>query len=311
MSAVLTSATDSDVIAVQVFNGIIDVLEPIHHGGDEKTGSTPVLRSITSWDDEAGEMVRVPFISGNAIRGMLRRIAFADLLNSVGYECTSKKLHHGLYSGGTFEKTADDDDGSDIKFREWLRDLFPQIALFGLSLCGQSVSSCMDVGHGQLICRENRWKLTPAGQSDRRSGHRVREFTDISFATRRDDLREKREEGEQATQMKIEFECIIAGARMEHRFSLQQATPLESSCLAHIIELWQRDPHIGAKSASGYGRVRPVYQDLPSAEIYRNYVNDNRNEINAGFVELAAKCERVARAAKGSKSKKSSDDGDE
>jgi hypothetical protein len=276
---------------VLTIDGVIDLLEPLHHGGDEKTGSTPVLRAIDQYDEETGETVRVPFLSGNAIRGVLRRLAFRDLLAAIGYDVQSKKLHHALFSGGALEKSTGGEEGEDLAFRRRLRDSVPPLALFGASVGNQMLPSCLRVGHGRLVCRENAFALPPSLRDDKRALKSCREFTDISFATRRDDLREEREEGEQATQMKIEFECLIAGSRLAHRFALEQADDLEASCLAHVTELWKEQPYIGAKSASGYGRVRLAYATQHTPELYRAYVGAERAAIGEALDELSRRCD--------------------
>ena len=66
--------------------GTIVALSPIQHGGDEKTGSTPVLRSLTHCDSAAARHVRLPFFSGNAIRGIMRRLLMRDMCERLGYE---------------------------------------------------------------------------------------------------------------------------------------------------------------------------------------------------------------------------------
>lgn len=78
--------------------GAVTALTPIFHGGDEKTGSTPVLRTIMVFVDGIGE-VPIPYISGNGIRGKLRRMAMKDFIDGVGHEIQNVKLHHVLFSG--------------------------------------------------------------------------------------------------------------------------------------------------------------------------------------------------------------------
>jgi len=71
--------------AIQRIRGQIKLLTQLVHHGDEKTGSTPILRTMTIWSEALQKHVRVPFVSGNAIRGMLRRLIMRDLLELVDF----------------------------------------------------------------------------------------------------------------------------------------------------------------------------------------------------------------------------------
>jgi len=271
-------------------SGTIEALSPIHHGGDEKTGSTPVLRSLTHYDPIRGAHVRLPFISGNAIRGVLRRLLMRDLLDRVGLQQVSPALHHALFTGGILESTDEDAGGAlDLAFRRTLRDAVPPVALLGTAAGNQLVPGVLRVEHAMPVCEEYRAYLPERLLSDPRAGQSVRTFTDVSFATRRDDLREERAEDEQAHQMKIEFECFVSGTLFVHGYTLHYATPIEASCLAYLLELWALDPIIGGKGASGYGRLRLAYDlaSLPPGADYASWLEAHRSEALGALGALA------------------------
>jgi CRISPR/Cas system CMR subunit Cmr4 (Cas7 group RAMP superfamily) len=48
-------------------------VSPLHHGGNEKTGNLSMLRRLPFLVGE--EIVEIPYIDGNAVRGRLRRLA--------------------------------------------------------------------------------------------------------------------------------------------------------------------------------------------------------------------------------------------
>lgn len=274
-------------IRVLRIRGVIDALSPIVHHGDEKTGSTPVLRALTHWDPELGRHVRLPFVSGNAIRGVLRRLVMADLVDRLGYEVRSPKLHHALYTGGVLESTDETTGTIDLAFRVWVRETFPPLGLFGTVLGNQMVPGCLRVDHALPYCREYRSYLPPV--EDPRLEHGVRTFTDFSFATRRDDLRAEREEDEQATQMLVEFEAFVPGTRFAHGFYLVYPSPLEVSCLGHALALWADQPFIGGKSSSGYGRIAFSYEPQPDPELYLRYVAEQAEKLRDGLDQLESR----------------------
>lgn len=256
--------------------GWIKALSPIQHAGDEKTGSTPILRAMELWSEREGRHVRVPFLSGNAIRGYLRRLVMRDLLQRINYDVQHPKLHYALFSGGTLTST---DDGGvvDLQARRMIRQTVPPLELFGTVVGNQMIDSCLKVDHALPVCLECAEYLRHA--DDPRAQHSVRTFTQFSFSSRRDDLRVEREEGEQAVQMLIEFEAFVAGALFEHGFALIYPSELAVSCLGHVLTLWAEQPYVGGKSGSGYGRISFDYQPFPDPQPYCDYVASHANEI--------------------------------
>lgn len=278
-------------------SGHLDALAPIAHFGDEKTGSTPVLRSIQHWDADAGRFIMLPFFSGNAIRGgCIRRPLFHDLLARVGYVNESRKLHHALFTGGLLESTGEKYASLDIQLRRQIRDTIPPIGLLGTAVGNQILDGCLKVDHAMPICREYRHCLSDADAQDPRAEHSVHQFTDIAFATRRDDLRAEREDDEQAMQMKIEFQAFTPGTRFVHGFTLVYASPAEASCLAHALDLWAENPYIGGKSGSGYGRVALAYArddgEPLSSQCYLDYLAQHGQAVRDCLDALAAKLGR-------------------
>lgn len=288
----------TDPIRVLAIDGYLDALSPIQHGGDEKTGSTPVLRSLTFWDPTANAHVRLPFLAGNAIRGMLRRLVMHDLVASLGYAVASPKLHHALFTGGSLEGTDESAGKLDLAYRRRVRDLFPPLALFGTVLGNQMIPGCLRVDQAMPLCAEWAWAAPSTRRDDPRCRHSVRTFTDVAFATRRDDLRAEREKDEQATQMLIEFEAFIAGTRFAHGFTLVYPSALEVSCLGHALALWAEQPFVGGKSGSGYGRVALAYAPVPDPAPYRAYVAEHVAALRAGLDEIAARLATAPKPAK-------------
>ncbi|WP_029688051.1 hypothetical protein [Thermoanaerobacter sp. A7A] len=265
--------------------GTITALTPIFHGGDEKTGSTPVLRTIMVYVDGIGE-VPIPYISGNGIRGKLRRLSIKDFLDMLKYEITNTKLHHALFSGGVLESTSDTTGVIDLAFRKKVRELMPPVAIFGCALGNQMIQGNLIVEHMWPICEEYKPYLPEEYQKDSRAGQPIRTFTDQSFITRRDDLREEREEDEQAVQMKVDYECFVPGTKFYHRFVLQLPDQLQLSCFGRILDLFEAMPYIGGRSSSGDGKVMLNYKNKPDASLYLEFVQEKKDDIVKLLKEL-------------------------
>jgi len=268
-----------------VIEGTITALTPVFSGGDEKTGSTPVLRTIMVYVDGMGE-VPIPYISGNGIRGKLRRLSMKDFLDMLEYEITNTKLHHALFSGGVLESTSDTTGVIDLAFRKKVRELMPPAAIFGCALGNQMIQGNLIVEHMWPICEEYKPYLPEEYQKDPRAERPIRTFTDQSFITRRDDLREERQEDEQAVQMKVDYECFVPGTKFFHRFVLQLPDQLQLSCFGRVLDLFEAMPYVGGRSSSGDGKVMLNYKNKPDASLYLEFVQEKKDEIVKLLKEL-------------------------
>jgi len=261
--------------------GRITVLTPLHHGGDEKTGSTPMLRAIDVICD--GRRVRVPYISGNAIRGRLRRLLYHDLLEQcrINAKAVSKKVIHILASGGVLE-LGKSSGCIDLNIRNRVRDTIPLARLLGCSIGNQILSGRLIVGHAVPISRETAGMMVPATDAALLP---IRELTGNEFITRRDEVRE-REEDEAAVQMKVEFEVLLPGVQLFHYFQLEDDDALCEATLARAITLWKSSPYIGGRSSSGFGEMHLEYAAELSEEPYLEFVAKNKDAITALVEEL-------------------------
>jgi len=268
--------------------GTVTALTPIFSGGDEKTGSTPVLRTIMVYVDGIGEMP-IPYLSGNGIRGKLRRMAMKDFVDIAEYEITNTKLYHSLFSGGVLESTAETTGTIDLAFRKKVRDLIIPVAIFGCAIGNQMIQGNLIVEHMWPICEEYKIYLPPEYQTDKRAVQPIRIFTDQSFITRRDDLRAEREEGEQAVQMKVDYECFVPGTKFYHRFVLQLPDELQKSCFGRVLDLFEMMPYVGGRSSSGDGKVMLNYKNRPDSGLYMEFLQEKKEEIRKLLTDLEEK----------------------
>jgi len=266
---------------IKKYEGYIDIVSTLHHAGNEKTGSSPILRATHIYSEEFG-FVRLPYLNGNAIRGNMRRKLMYDFCLLIGCapESINTKIYHMLFTGGALEAGESTYASIDLHLRREIRKLLTPISLYGCSLSNQMIPGKLKVGMAYPVCKEYSGLLPVQLKADTRADKYVREFTDMSFSTRRDDLRADRAENEQAVQMKVDYECFIPGTRLSHWFALEHPSDVETSCFGRLIELFSKSPYLGGKSNSGNGEVTFTYTpDIPDSTLYLKYVDDNKEDI--------------------------------
>lgn len=271
---------------IRVVSGSVWAKTPIFHGGNEKTGSVSLLNRIRFLTEDGTQ--DIPVISGNAIRGMLRRELFADFLRRVGYEIDvsqkgGQRLYHALFTGGVLETIEEKSSGIiDIGLKKQIVRLMPPARLLGFSIGNQIIEGKLKVGMALPICNE----LSDYLPDNIHPKVSIYDMLSSAFQTRRDDLRNEREENEQAVQMLIEHEVFIPGTVFYHEFRLEDPDEIDMSCLARMIELWKQKPVIGGKSSIGFGELKVNYDIEASPEKYLEFLRENKEEIYALLKEL-------------------------
>jgi hypothetical protein len=266
--------------STKIYPGIITALSPIHQGGDEKSGNTQMIKRIAFMVD--GKKTMIPVISGNSIRGVLRRLIMADMLERLDYTLENIKVYHILFSGGSLESVESDAGYLNLETRRKIRETLPPLSLLGTSMGNQMPSGKLEVDFALPICSE----LAGFLPAQHRSPRSIYEMQDHDFTTRRDDLRADREEGERAVQMKVDFEILIPGTRFHHRFALKDATDIERAAFGQMLALWNARSHIGGKSAIGFGDVKLDYAGIPDSAPYLAWLEENREKVISQIKEM-------------------------
>lgn len=270
-------------------------LSPIHHGGSENYGTTKLIHTqptlVTSPITGEPEIENIPYIHGNAVRGMLRRLIMEDYLTTLNYQLDSKKVYHFLFTGGILEALDKKDKGAiNLTTKKEIRKYIPPVSILGSALGNQMIQGKLKVGIGNLVCTETKQyiantcnnefsaynlKSTDFGTrlDDLEIGKQIIEDNDISPTTNDIDV--------QNNQMKYEFETIIRGAKFTHEFILEDMLDHEKGCFKRMIELWQQRPYLGGRSSAGYGMIQIQYANLDelNSEPYTDYLADNREDI--------------------------------
>jgi len=297
MSEATTTDGLSEIGATDTASGNATALSQIHTGADEHTGNTQLLRKEKIFVPDEGGFADVPFVSGNSVRGHLRRLLAEDLVQRLDYTVTDERLFHLLRAGGVLEK-----DGKaeiDVGLRREIRDAFPIIDLLGGSTGNQMFGGSVDIHHLTLICRENNWR------TETQSNISWREFIDEMYQTRMHDEPDDTgmdvdfgfdfdadaEDAAGSQQMIYHFDTIIPGAQFEHSVQFESyATELARACLLHGLRLWQDEGVIGGMSSSGLGRIDIGYEtDLSDADRYTTYVDEQGGEIIEALDQIADK----------------------
>lgn len=260
----------------------------IVHGGDETLGTTKLFRS-KGWIHDKRK-IRMPMISGNAIRGIWRRacaMEFLDLYLEAGGTPLSLSAFYYLTSGGALHKGS---AGSalDIVQEGDLRTLIPHVGLFGGAGLGKIQEGKLYIDEAIPICRETVGALAriwPAVEEAATADISIRDLTEVHGYSRQDDAKNAhwrrylqptdREAVEKALeakdddiaaaagtpqQMRYEQQELVAGTVFFHGWGLRwRPTNDELAGLGAGLLRWASRPSVGGRNAVGHGNILPEY----------------------------------------------------
>lgn len=256
------------------FNIKITTLAPMSHNSDESVGIDTKFRRMEMFCGDHG-LIPVPVYSGNAFRGILRRIAARQFCELLGYNGVDKSLKDALYytffCGGSLQKGSAQ-DYIEIGKRQDLRRMIPFLSIFGSAVQNQIIGGRLQIGVMVPVSKETVWN-TGIESTDS-----VWEMTEEVFYTRRDDLEDKVDG--QVQQMKYTVECIKAGVCLAQVITVKSSNPVELGCFGHAMDEMIKTGVIGGKSGVGHGRV--IFEpspSLPDASPYLDYIEKNKKEI--------------------------------
>lgn len=225
----------------------LEANSPIAHGeftDGVGTGNVTEFRKVPIVHN--GKLIYVPTISGNAIRGVIRRNLTREFfeINKLE-EQLEKKEHDKLYAilgnGGALSTIIDTSyKGSYV--RE-LRKKLPILSVLGGACYKYMIPGMCNVGFFKLKCSE----LGNAEKSivDMIAEVGLTKLLDIQVI----DCKEQN-----LKPMPYIIETICEGAEFEGEINFEpMATPIEKSCLYHGINSLS---YVGGKNASGFGRVK-------------------------------------------------------
>lgn len=221
----------------------IKTLTPVSHGAFSDgidLGNIQLFRRIPMIYN--GEIYEVPVISGNAIRGKLRRLLARELVDhfELREELGKKfdKFYIAIANGGNLDKDMDVSINTE-KIRE-LRSDFPMLSVLGSALYKFMMPGMCNIGYAYPRCKE-------LGNGDIALADIVTEIGQ----TRHID-KTVADPGE-AKPMPYTVEAIVPGAELEFNiYFAPQSTPIEIACINHGLKLMQT---IGGKNGAGFGFI--------------------------------------------------------
>lgn len=297
-------------------------------------GTATALSSITHLEGTAGTLglfrrekvvqpdgtvAKVPVVSGNSLRGVLRDYCAEVFVRAVGLDRGNlpAPLFDLLFSGGALAKAG---AGHVLSARQLVRvrEMVPMVSLFGGSGAGRIIEGKLSVLKLTPVCAET-VHLLPDGLSEGQAPA-MRDLLQAEEFTRRDDAKRDRlaalvegvvpvelttgDAGGAATaatavtdtdaevpdvfdrtqQMRYGTETVAAGTRFHWGMRLSHVTDAEVSLLAHGIDAWVGDgAHIGGRAATGHGRLRlDVHQwerNVPAVTVGEALVAPGRDPL--------------------------------
>lgn len=218
----------------------------------------------------------VPFIAGNSIRGLLRRLVMKDFCDLTGITKMDKDIYHQLFTGGNISSSTGFED---IEKRENFSKMCPMISLLGSAIGNMTIQGEMKVGGARLQCKEN-----GTGKKS------YWEHIEVAFGTRYDSSKTEKSieitgvTGEEKNQMKYEYEVFVRGSKFDSVFALVTKNELLISAFWRAMKVYKQYGYIAGKSARDSGLI-DIAIDVPkdADKLYLDYLEQNKDQINKYF----------------------------
>lgn len=256
---------------------------PISHLSDERAGNVAFFRQMAVLLP-SGDTASVPVISGNSLRGKLRRVAVRRLLADLGVpqNALPLPLYHFLFSGGSIAK-GDTKHALPVTQINALRAELPLLGLWGGCWSGTILPGALRVGWVWPVCAETA-HLT--GEASETPGHAL--LTNVYFTRRDDGEAEQVDEDAAAQQMIFEAEIMLAGTTLHGKVQTERATDVEASYLGCVLSDWLARPTLGGQLSRGMGEVSVEPVKLPAAAVYLSHLADHRESMRAALQGMGA-----------------------
>lgn len=262
----------------------------IVHAGDTR-GTVTLLRRESVITPQGPTLV--PMISGNGLRGRLRRCGeelFRDVLDLEGQ--IPLAAAYALRNGGSLHKTSR--EALSGRRRAEVRALIPQIGVFGCAAGDVSFDGSLQIGKVIPHVTETQ-ALT--GVTSATSATDLVQLEDYShlddISTRSSTAHDPaQEESDGSPQMRYSIETFPAGTAFSSFARLDRASDLEVAFFTDVLDTFARHGQLGGRLAIGHGRVDVDARDeLIAGHVdpidWRTHVEGNRNQILEALEQLA------------------------
>jgi CRISPR type IV-associated protein Csf2 len=261
-----------------ILEGVVTAISSISHNGGERNGTITQLRR-EKFVQPNGKVSRVPVISGNAIRGILRDRGMLSMLRQLGYGVNEEtgevkglplNAFYFLFSGGSLTSTGSGE--IDIKYFRDMRDTIPLISLFGGAVGNMIMPGKMKIGKLIPMCTETAHLIPERFLPE--TVQTIWEYCQTEMYTRRDDEKNDRvralisrpvlnetndntpaEKKGTPQQMKYDIETLAAGTQFFWKIVLEDVTDVEFEAFLSAILDFSKSPNIGGKGAVGHGEI--------------------------------------------------------
>lgn len=262
------------------FEGIVTAVTSIIHNGGEQNGISSMLRR-EKFVQPDGSVEKIPVISGNSIRGILRDVGMYDMLQRVGYGVEDDGTVTGLplsafyflFSGGALSSTGE--NGINIERFRKMKELIPLIGVFGGAIGNAIMPGKIKIGKLIPICRETLHLIPTKYQNH--NAESIWEYCQTEMYTRRDDEKNDRVRGmidgnvralisggasktditkaSTAQQMMYRIESLAAGTQFYWKITVDDPTQIEFESIINTLLAFSKSPYLGGRSSVGHGEV--------------------------------------------------------
>lgn len=254
---------------------ILTATSPIAHGAfGPSTGNMVGFRRIPVVGHG-----HIPAVSGNALRGTLRRLVMRQFLAAAGMDKTSvgwDELYAALVNGGHLQGS---ESSLDPRMIAELRIQIPPLSVFGAALKTWMLEGRVEVGICWPRCSETYAAGLVGSDGDGNAEDLVSEMAHVRHV----DRAEQCPEVTGVTPMPTTFETLSVGTVLESDIRERgNATDIEIGAIAHGLDMLST---IGGKSGAGLGRV--VVQHDGDANPYREWLDSMPAETVMAVAEVA------------------------
>lgn len=239
------------------------------HGG-EALGTITYLRREVFLSPE-GHRSRIPVVSGNAVRGLLRDLAADQTWEALRRPALPLPVTHALWAGGALVKVKGEPlSGNRLAT---LRAAVPMVGVFGAAGGGRIISGCLSVGKLVPICTQTRHVLPVelARQPGLPDLHDLLQIEEYSRFPQRENPTASAYPpvaplvpgedppsgmGDPGGLLRYGVETFVPGTRFHTWFTLTHAVAKEAGFFAEVLAAYTGDASVGGNRAKGHGRLR-------------------------------------------------------